>query len=161
MFILQNELQLLGYILIFAAILFLAYIAARLVGKKTSASMQSKHMQLIEQISLGIDKRLLLVRVGSEYFLFLSGKKEFKQVAKVKLDESDEKQIKEGESKNAVGTDFRQVLSKYISDYNEIRQNKTGSKPRNAYVKLEKSEVIKKNIQKLENLQGKSNDKEV
>lgn len=161
MFVLPFELQLFGYILIFGSILFLAYVAARFVGKKTLASMQSKHMQLVEQISLGLDKRLILVRVGTEYFLFLSGKKEFRQVAKVKLDKEAEQAINEGESKTGVGFDFHQIYSRYISGYNDKRQNQFKSKTKDVEKKHDKREIIKENIQKLEHLREKSYDKEV
>lgn len=161
MFVLPSEFQLLGYILIFGSILFLAYIAARFVGQKTSASMQSKHMQLVEQISLGIDKRLLLVRVGSEHFLFLSGKKEFRQIAKVKISKDGEQEIDEVANKAAPGFDFRQVFSDYISGYNEKRHNHVKSKTNNTDARNEKSEIIQGNIQKLEQLSKKSKDKEV
>jgi len=161
-FVLPFELQLFGYILIFSSILFLAYVAARFVGKKTLASMQSKHMQLVEQISLGLDKRLILVRVGTEYFLFLSGKKEFKQVAKVKLDKEAEQAINEGESETGVGFDFNQIYSRYISGYNDKRKkNQFKRKTKDVEKKHDKSEIIKENIQKLEHLREKSYDKEV
>jgi flagellar biogenesis protein FliO len=85
----SDFIQLSGYVLIFGSILYLAYIATRFIGKKTAASMQSKHIELVEQVSLGLDKRLLLIRVGTEYFLFVSGKKEFRKVAKVNIDNAE------------------------------------------------------------------------
>jgi len=154
-------LEIIGYILIFGSILFLAYVAARYAGKKTLATMQSRHMQLVEQISLGLDKRLLLVRVGSDYFLFLSGRKEFKQVARVKLDKDEEQGVNEVGNNTGAGFDFRQIFSSYLSGYNEKRQKQVKSKLKSTEINNEKREVIQENIQRLERLREKSNDKEV
>ena len=151
--------QLIGYILIFGAILYLAYIAARLVGKKISASMQSKHMQVVEQISIGLDKRLLLVRVGSEHFLFLCGKREFKQVARVKLDEEEtlEQAVESGTEQ--LGFNFRQIFDKYVHRQNEKEQ--MNIKRNDAEPKQGKRGNLKRNIHKLEHLREKGYDKEV
>ncbi|NLN65576.1 MAG: FliO/MopB family protein [Clostridiaceae bacterium] len=151
--------QLIGYILIFGAILYLAYIAARLVGKKTSASMQSKHMQVVEQISIGLDKRLLLVRVGSEHFLFLCGKREFKQVARVKLDEEETLEQAEESGTEQFGFNFRQIFDKYVHRQNEKEQ--MNIKRNDAEPKQGKRGNLKRNIHKLEHLREKGYDKEV
>lgn len=151
--------ELLGYVLIFGSILYLAYIAARMVGKKTSASMQSKHMQVVEQISLGLDKRLLLVRVGSDYFLFLSGKKEFQQVAKVKLDLDKIDQRNEENSNAQPVFDFRRIFEKTIhSNDKQKRQEKSNQ---DTEKEQQKSDVLQRNIHKLEQMRVKSYDKEV
>lgn len=152
-------LELTGYILIFGSILFLAYVAARYAGKKALATAKSKHMQLVEQISLGIDKRLLLVRVGSDYFLFLSGRKEFRQVAKVKIDNDQEQGADESVGNPGQGFDFRQVFNSYLSGYYEKR--KQARNKADTDIKDEKMEVIQENIKKLERLREKSSDKEV
>lgn len=147
--------ELLGFILIFGSILFLAYAVTRYISQKTSASMKSRHMQIIDQISLGLDKRLFLVRVGSEYFLFLSGKKEFSQVAKIELDMEEEEKI----MNNEPSFNFRQVFSKYVSSYNNKKQTK--NKGQETEQKNDKSEILRNNIKKLEELRVKSGSKEV
>ncbi len=159
----DSILQLLGIVLIFGMILYLAYIATRIVGKKTAKSMQSKHMQVIEQISLGLDKRLILVRVGSEYFLFLSGKKEFRQVAKVKMD-GQEEPIQESEQKDSAISGesvfgFRQIFEKYI--HSNDRRNQMKNTRSDAEPNPQKSDQLKLNIQRMKQLREKSYDKEV
>lgn len=149
--------QLAGYVLIFGSILYLAYIASRLVGKKTSASMQSRHMQVVEQISLGLDRRLLLIRVGSEYFVFLCGKKEFKQVARVNLDKEEVQEQTEEKSADSPVFDFRQILDRVMN-----RGSKSEPKPRQQETsKPAKNEAVQASIRKLEQLREKSYDKEV
>lgn len=149
--------QLAGYVLIFGSILYLAYIASKLVGKKTSAAMQSKHMQVVEQISLGLDRRLLLIRVGSEYFVFLCGKKEFKQVARVNLDREEIQEQTEGKSTDSPVFDFRQILDRVVHRGGKsepgTRQEETPRPARN--------ETVQASIRKLEQLREKTYDKEV
>ena len=111
-------LELLGVVLVFGSILFLAYVASKYVGKKAAGSMKSKHMQVVEQISISLDKRLVLVRVGTDYFLFLSGKREFKLVARLTPDKMVELEQQEGTSDEPV-FDFKRILNKYISKSDE------------------------------------------
>ncbi|MBP7175810.1 MAG: flagellar biosynthetic protein FliO [Thermoclostridium sp.] len=151
--------ELAGYILIFGAILYLAYIATRLVGKKTSASMQSRHMQVIEQISLGLDRRLLLIRVGSEYFVFLCGKKEFKQVARVNLDKEEVQEQAEEKSAESPVFDFRQIFDRVA--HNQKNKNRPMTKSPENSESVAKKDVLQHNIRKLEQLRDKSYDKEV
>ncbi len=152
--------QLLGYVLIFGSILYLAYIAARVVGKKTSASMQSRHMQVIEQISLGLDRRLLLIRVGSEYFVFLCGKKEFKQVARVNLDKEEIQEQAEEKSTDSPVFDFRQIFDKVARSQKDHKERMKKTRE-NDEADVPKKDVLQNNIRKLEQMREKSYDKEV
>ena len=79
-------LELLGIFLIFCCVLYLAYVASRYIGKKFSTANRSKHINVIERVSVGLDKHLILIQVGTEHYLFLSGRKDFKMVAKVAID---------------------------------------------------------------------------
>jgi len=152
-------LELLGVVLIFGSILFLAYVAAKYVGKKTAGSMKSKHMQVVEQIILSLDKRLILVRVGTDYFLFLSGKREFKMVARITPDKIDELDQHEEKTLDEPVFDFRRILNKYISKSDE----KTHMKKTRKIMESDSSEngAIKRNIQRLGQLREKRYDKEV
>lgn len=160
--------ELAGYVLIFGAILYLAYIAARLVGRKTSASMQSRHMQVIEQISVGLDRRLLLIRVGSEYFVFLYGKKEFKQVARVNLDKEEIQEQAEGKSTDSPVFDFRQIFDR-AARIQKDKKEQTNNSPKDDEADTQKKDeadipkkdVLQRNIRKLEQMREKSYDKEV
>jgi flagellar protein FliO/FliZ len=152
--------ELAGYVLVFGAILYLAYIAARLVGKKTSASMQSRHMQVIEQISLGLDRRLLLIRVGSEYFVFLCGKKEFRQVARVNLDKEEILEQAEEKSSDSPVFDFRQIFDRVTRIQREKKEQTTKTQE-SAEASVPKKDVLQRNVRKLEQLREKSYDKEV
>lgn len=149
-----------GYALIFGSIIYLAYVATRFIGKKTSASMQSRHMRVIEQISLGLDRKLLLVRVGNEHFLFLCGRKEFRQVARVNLDTGENQEGDGTESQNSSVFDFRQIFDKTIHNLKDKKEQMKKTQD-NADTKTAKDEPIQRNIRKLEQLREKSHDKEV
>ncbi|HAA25028.1 MAG TPA: flagellar biogenesis protein [Ruminiclostridium sp.] len=151
-------LELLGVVLVFGSILFLAYVASKYVGKKAAGSMKSKHMQVVEQISISLDKRLVLVRVGTDYFLFLSGKREFKLVARLTPDKMVELEQQEGTSDEPV-FDFKRILNKYISKSDE----KTHMKKTRVSTESNSSgdSTIKRNINKLLQLREKRYDKEV
>ncbi|NLG88006.1 MAG: FliO/MopB family protein [Clostridiaceae bacterium] len=151
-------LELLGVVLVFGSILFLAYVAAKYVGKKAAGAMKSKHMQVVEQISLSLDKRLVLVRVGTDYFLFLSGKREFKMVARITPDKIAETEQQEETSEEPV-FDFKRVLNKYISKNEE----KTHTKKTRESTGPDSQEdgTIRKNINRLLQLREKRYDKEV
>ena len=155
----DSGLQLVGILLIFGSILYLAYVATRLVGKKSSQAMHSKHMQVVEQISLGLDKRLILVRVGAEHFLFLSGKKEFRQVARIKLDKEDEPEEQEDKASAEPVFDFRQIIDKYIHPRKEgeTMKNRVKNTPRDQ----RKNGRFQSNLRRLEQMQEKGREKEV
>jgi flagellar biogenesis protein FliO len=121
--------------------------------------MKSKHMQVIEQISLSLDKRLILVRVGTDYFLFLSGKREFKMVARVRPDKIAESEQHEDKTLDEPVFDFRRVLNKYISKSDEkthMKNTRGDTEPNTSG-----NSAIKKNIHKLWQLREKRYDKEV
>ena len=152
-------LELLGVVLIFGSILFLAYIAARYVGKKAAGTMKSKYMQVVEQISIGLDKRLILVRVGSDYFLFLSRKREFKMVARVKPDKMEESEQHEEKTLAEPVFDFRRIFNKYTNKYDEkIHMKNTRPDPE---PNPSDDSAVKRNIHKLGQLREKRYDKEV
>lgn len=154
-FFMSDFLQVAGVILIFGSILFLAWVTARIVGRKASASMQSRHMQVVEQISLGLDRRLILVRVGTEHFLFLAGKKEFRQVAKVNLEDTEAPS--EGKSPgDGPVFDFRRIFDRY-THANDGKNQKTY----NPDSEERKNDTLRRNIRRIEQLREKSYDKEV
>jgi len=152
-------LELLGVVLIFGSILFLAYVAAKYVGKKAAGAMKSKHMQVVEQISLGLDKRLILVRVGTDYFLFLSGKREFKMVARVTPDTTAELEHNEDKTSDEPVFDFRRILNKYINKNDEKTQMKKSRQ--DIEPNSSGNSTVKKNIHKLWLMREKRYDKEV
>jgi len=152
-------LELLGIFLIFCCVLYLAYIASRFVGKKFSAANNSRHIKIIERVSLGLDKHLILIRIGSDHYLFLSGKKDFQMVAKVDIDKEESG---EPENENKPGEtvfNFNEIFDKYLNKGR--KKSPVGRKESESTDSLIKNEVLKENVNRLKQMQDKSYDKEV
>jgi flagellar protein FliO/FliZ len=58
-----------------AVILIAAYYFTRYLSKKAFNNAANKNLRIVETVSLGIDKSLLLVKVGEQYFLLGSTQK--------------------------------------------------------------------------------------
>lgn len=64
-----------GTLIIFAGILYLAYISTKLLGKRFSLGNQgSKNMKILESMPVGQDKMLFIVKVGEKTMLMGSSK---------------------------------------------------------------------------------------
>lgn len=150
-------LELLGILLIFCCVLYLAYVASRYIGKKFTAANKSRYINIVERVSLGVDKQLVLIRVGSEYYLFLSGKKDFKMVAKVAIDKEEIEQAQDDNEPNESVFYFRDIFDKYLNK--NMKKPKT-SKNFEKSNSLNKNEMLKENINRLKQMQEKSYDEE-
>lgn len=151
-------LELLGIFLIFCCVLYLAYIASRFVGKKFSAANNSRHIKVVERVSLGLDKQLILIRIGSDHYLFMAGKKDFQMVAKVDIDKEDTgEQTVENKPGEPV-FNFSEIFKKYTSkSRKKIQMKRKHSDDTEPSIK---NEVLKENVNRLKNMQEKSYDKE-
>lgn len=58
-----------------AVILGAAYLATKFIAKKGMAGMGNKNLKVVETLSLGLDKSLLLVKAGEQYLLLGSTQK--------------------------------------------------------------------------------------
>ena len=108
-------------LVIFLCILFLTYITTKYIAKKSSLSMKSKHLKVIESISLGIDKNIFLVQAGDKKILIGVSGKNMQFLSEVTLTEEEI----EGEEKAVKTMDFSKLLSKYLhkNDATDDRQS--------------------------------------
>ena len=86
----DDILYILGIVLIFCLITYLAYITTRYIAGKTGAASKGKHIRIIETTILGKDKQLLLIKAGGEYLLLSSSGKDIGLIKEIKLEEYDE-----------------------------------------------------------------------
>ncbi len=95
---------------VFVCILFLTYIATKYIAKKSSFAMKSKHLKVIESISLGMDKTIFLVQAGDKKMLIGVCGKNMQFLSEITLTDVEiEKQD------NGVKTmNFSKVLTKYL-----------------------------------------------
>jgi len=121
-------------LLAFGSILFLAYITTRYIGAKTSRTMMSKHINVVETISLGTDKKLHLIKAGEQYLLISSTSKSVELISEIRLDGAEEFEKPETAAFQNV-FDFKSIFDKYAGVYNNIvsltKNNKTDNESSN------------------------------
>lgn len=95
-------------IAILLPLLFLAYATTLFVGGKTQKTMQGKNIKVIETVSIGVDKKIHLVKVGKEFFLIGSGGKVIEFLSKVDLPDYQESSVEA----SMMPIDFKSILDK-------------------------------------------------
>lgn len=121
--------QVLLMLLAFGSILFLAYITTRYIGTKTGKTMMGKHVNVVETISLGTDKRLHLIKAGEQYLLIASTSKSVELISEIRLDEAGEVEKSETAAFQNV-FDFKSIFEKYAGVHKNIKgfgKNNAGS----------------------------------
>jgi len=119
------------FIIVFGSIIFLAYITTKFIGSKSGRAMKGKYINIIETVSLGIEGRLHLVKVGEEFVLISVSGKNIQLLSKVQIDSYPEE---EGlESSNTFA--FKEIFERYIHNF----------KGRQGFVKNPKSEEDRAN----------------
>jgi flagellar protein FliO/FliZ len=105
------------FIIGFGAILFLAYITTRFIAGKSSSVMKGKYINIVETVSLGMDKRLHLVKVGEQFFIIASSGKTIKFLTNVVLE--DFERLNEEQAEKTFN--FKNFFNKYIQAYKTKR----------------------------------------
>lgn len=101
-----NFLYYIGMLLIFVVILAMAWLTTRLLGKKVGGN-QSKSMKVVERLSLGVDRSLLIVQVGTKHYLFVSTRSHLEFAAEVEPSEIAQ------ETDTAKTFDFKAIFDRY------------------------------------------------
>lgn len=154
-------LKALGLLIAFGAILFLVVITTKFVGGKANKAMRGRYINIVETISLGIDKQLHLVRVGEQFLLIASSGKNVEFLSNVRLDDY---KIEEASENNAL-FDFKDLFDKYLQNFNRKKVNESDIKTGNEEIKgtLE-GDNFRNNLNRLKNIntgtpkQGKQNE---
>lgn len=105
--------------MIFGAILFLAYLTTRFIGKKTGAAMKGKYIKVIEVVPLGIDKHLHLIKAGNDFVLVASAGRSIQYLTTVTLEEAEE--LESLSSEETAPFDFKNILEKYSHLFDKKR----------------------------------------
>jgi len=119
----DDFLLLLGMLIIFAAVLFIAWLTAKLLGRKMAGASKNKLMRVVETLPLGMDRCLYLIQAGEHYFLFYATRKSMVPVSEIKLDEGALAARDEAEENNS-GFDFRRIFDFYSSLGRKGKRNK-------------------------------------
>lgn len=136
------------FIIGFGSILFLCYITTRYIGGRSVRMMKGRYIDIVETVTLGMDKRLHLVKAGSQFILIASCGKSVEFIAKIELD--DYENVQTNESTPVIS--FKNLFEKYISAY----RNKAGvdKRPGNDGKTSNKAESnhIRNNLHKLKEI---------
>ncbi len=134
------------YLFAFVAIILLAFYATRFLGKKAGVALRGKYMTVIETISLGFDKRIHLIRVGSKYVLVATDGKSLRYLTELG-NEIEELKLEEDFEGKASPFDFSTIFNKYLKR-ETAKNTKMGAKSADIDAFLDKNIQAEKAIDK-------------
>lgn len=114
--------SLFAFVIVFGSILLLAYVTSRFIANKSGTALKGKNISIIETISLGLDSKLHLVKVGDEFMLISVSGKNIQLLTKVNMEGYSEEEL----SPAGNGFDFKEIFEKYIQNF-KGRQNVKGN----------------------------------
>lgn len=120
----DDLINIIGVIIIFASILFLAYVTTKYFASRAGKITNGKYMHIVETLFLGKDKYLHLVKVGNEFILVSSSPKGIELLEKVTIEnyeESMEKEQKFSTFKNILKNNLNSI--KNIMNEFEYKRN--------------------------------------
>lgn len=88
----DNMIQLLSSIIVFAVILFVAYIVTKWIGNYQHVKMKNNNIEVVETVRIMNGKCIQIVRVAEEYFVIAVCKDTV--IFLTKLDENSVEQVK-------------------------------------------------------------------
>ena len=84
---LKSFIELIGVIFVFAFVLMITYICTRWIAGYQKQQMKNGNLYIVETISVGNNKNICLVKVGTEYLVVGVGKDEIHSLAVLKEDQ--------------------------------------------------------------------------
>jgi flagellar protein FliO/FliZ len=149
--VIMNVFQIFVGLLVFAAILFLAYVATRYIGSKTGNTIKGKYISVVESISIGMDKNIHLLKAGEQFILIASSGKNIEFLTTIKIDDF-------GVTPDVAGEntfDFKHLFDKYLQNFRSkkgVKANRKASDPDNSLEEY----VFKSNLDKLKSINIKA-----
>ena len=146
------------FILAFGAIAFLTYVASKYFAGKTKRAMSGKYINIIETVSLGLDKHIHLVRVEDQFVLIASTAKTIEFLTNVKIEGFEEKEPLSSNTGNVF--DFKSLFEKYVNSYKGKRSGKGSSKEnifassKSESTEMPEENVFKSNLNKMKEITG-------
>ncbi len=100
-----------GTLCIVVLIIYLSYVAAKLVAKGSVRAGRSQYMRMVDQLPVGQSRAVSIVQVGDRYFLLGMAEKEMHMLAELEEEGLIPLQI-DGADAQAPAMDFRELLDK-------------------------------------------------
>ncbi len=113
------------YIVVFALIIAIMIFFTKYLGYKTKKMQKGNYMTIIETLSLGVNNRLILVKVEDEFLILSVNNKSSEFITKVNI-----KDYKEQEEVNPFSDiiDFKSILAKNIIKSGSNKKHSTSEK---------------------------------
>lgn len=139
-------------LLALGSILFLAYVTTKYIGGKSKKASRGNYIQVIETVSLGLDKQLMLVKAGEQFVLLSSSGKNIQFLSNIKLDEYETEVSSVNDN---MVFDFKGLFDKYLQGFKDKKNNKFvekdfGGNPNEST----EGDTIKSNLNRLRNITG-------
>lgn len=147
--------QVILFLLGFGSILFLSYVTTRYLTGKTNKAMKGKHLNIIETLSLGTDKRIHLVKAGERYVLIASSSKSIEFLTTIDINDKEqlgEAALNSNNTSNAF--DFKALFEKYLNSY-KSRKNDTARS--DISIQRNEDDKFRMNLYKLKDITQKIN----
>ncbi len=119
-----KPLQIIMFLLGFGAILFLTYVTTRYIAGKTGRALKGRNIQIIETVSLGLDKRIHLVKAGNRYILISSTSKHIGFLSDVSMEVEEDSKPEAAGQQNVFN--FKELFDKYTSVYLKRNEKQAG-----------------------------------
>lgn len=105
----SSLMKFIGFLVIFGAIIFLAYYTTRLIANKSNQGMRSENMEVLDFMSLGTTTKIMMVRVERYVYVLAVSGNNISSIDKLEYDDLDI------EERSLYSSDFDQQLKKLIS----------------------------------------------
>ncbi|MCX7841518.1 MAG: flagellar biosynthetic protein FliO [Clostridia bacterium] len=142
-------LQVFGILIVFGALLFLAFVTTKYIGTKAGKAMRGRYVSIVESVSIGLDKQLHLVKAGHQYVLIATSGKTIQYLTTVEIDEAED--IESSESTAAF--DFRSIFENYLQTFKNIGKTQARKQGKEPQETLEASK-FRQNLKKLRSISG-------
>lgn len=139
--------EILFVLIVLIPILFLAVVTTKYVGGKAKTTMKGKYINVVETVSLGLDKKIHLLKVGEQFVLVASCGKNVEFMTNVQL-EAYETTIESG---NNNIFDFKNLFEKYFQTFKDVKNIRNKKEKRNVSTEVAAREdnTFKDNLQRI------------
>lgn len=118
----MDVLKVILFLIGFCSLLFLTYVTTRYIGGKQNRAMKGKNISIVETVTLGMDKRLHLIKAGNQFVLIASTAKTIEFLTNVTLEDTIPEQEMNSQENGAF--DFKSLFDKYVNSYKTKKENK-------------------------------------
>ena len=119
---LDSFFKLISVLLIFVLVLVLTYVTTYWIGNVQKKKFSNKNLKVIETISVGSNKYISIVEVGTVYLVVSIGKDEVYMLTRLSRDELSDFSFEKDNLENSQES-FQQILNKFRDKMPQNRKN--------------------------------------